>query len=241
MVVRGRRDPPERRVAGARDPRAAARHLDVDRPPGDADRAGDVRGHHRGSGRRVAARPRAGRAGRGRGRGRRAGPCPRPASTAASAPPAAADAATTATARETRRAGGGAARRPRSPTRRRAPGRRGPPRARDGPPGGGQGSGAQVAGRRRPSLGLLGQRPRDDVVEGGGHAGAAREGCGRRRVQVRPEPRLVGLARIGHLPREREVQHAAERVDVGAPVDALAADLLGRHEVQRARPSPRAP
>ena len=72
VVVRGRRDAPQRRVAGARDPRAAARHLDVDRPAGDADRGGDVRGHHGGPGRRGrgACRRRPGR--RGRGRGRRA-------------------------------------------------------------------------------------------------------------------------------------------------------------------------
>ena len=44
---------------------------------------------------------------------------------------------------------------------------------------------------------------------------------------MRPQSRLVGLPGVGDLAGEREVQHAAERVDVGAPVDGLAADLLG--------------
>ena len=56
-------------------------------------------------------------------------------------------------------------------------------------------------------------------------------------MQVRPQARLVGLPRVGDLPGQRVVQHAAERVDVGALVDGPAADLLGRHEVHRPDPA----
>src|SRR3954471_16913815 len=56
---------------------------------------------------------------------------------------------------------------------------------------------------------------------------------------MRPQPRLVGLPGVGDLPGEREVQHAAERVDIGAPVDGFAADLVRGHEVHRPDPPTR--
>ena len=60
----------------------------------------------------------------------------------------------------------------------------------------------------------------------------------RRRRQLRPQLRLVALALERHPARQREVQHAAERVDVRARVDPPAADLLRRDVVQRPHPLP---
>ena len=50
---------------------------------------------------------------------------------------------------------------------------------------------------------------------------------------------VVALER--RLAGQALVQHAAERVDVGARVDRLAADLLGRDVVERARRAGRSP
>ena len=44
----------------------------------------------------------------------------------------------------------------------------------------------------------------------------------------------LGAERV--LPGEQVIEHDAERVDVGALVDGVAADLLGRHGVRRAEP-----
>src|SRR5947208_148587 len=60
---------------------------------------------------------------------------------------------------------------------------------------------------------------------------------GRIVVEVRPQRRLVALALIGRHARERVVEHAAQGVDVGAGIEALAADLLGRDVAQRADPA----
>ena len=65
---------------------------------------------------------------------------------------------------------------------------------------------------------------------------AARDGARRRLGELRPQLRLVALALERHLAGQREVQHAAERVHVGARVDAAAADLLGRDVVERPDP-----
>jgi hypothetical protein len=54
---------------------------------------------------------------------------------------------------------------------------------------------------------------------------------------VRPERRLVGVAQVRRAAGERVHEHAAERVDVRARVDALAADLLGRDEAERPDPA----
>ena len=59
-------------------------------------------------------------------------------------------------------------------------------------------------------------------------------------MQVRPQRRLLGLAQVRRLAGERVEQHAAQRVDVGARVDALAADLLGRDVAERPDPLARA-
>ena len=59
-------------------------------------------------------------------------------------------------------------------------------------------------------------------------------------MEVRPERRLLGLAQVRRLAGQRMEQHAAQRVDVGARVDPLAADLLGRDVAQRPDPLARA-
>ena len=100
--------------------------------------------------------------------------------------------------------------------------------------GGRPGGAAEVAGGRVAVLGVLRERALDDRVERRGRAVLGR--LRRRVVQVRPQPRLVALALERDLARERVVQEAAERVDVGAGVDPLAADLLGRDVVERADP-----
>ena len=50
-------------------------------------------------------------------------------------------------------------------------------------------------------------------------------------MDVRPQLVEVAVAVEDDLAGERAEEHAAERVDVGAPVDVAAAGLLGRHEV----------
>ena len=53
---------------------------------------------------------------------------------------------------------------------------------------------------------------------------------------MRPQLRDVVIARERHLARQRLVEHAAECVDVGAAVDVVAPQLLGRHVVERSDP-----
>jgi len=98
----------------------------------------------------------------------------------------------------------------------------------------------EVARRLVAVVGLLGERAVDHGLQLG--RGVRSVGAQRRRVvvQVRPERRLVGLALVGRAARERVEQDAAERVDVGPGVNALAADLLGGDEAERADPAARA-
>ena len=56
----------------------------------------------------------------------------------------------------------------------------------------------------------------------------------RRFLDVRPEDGQLGVARERRLPGEAFVEHAAERVLVGAAVDVAAFDLLGRGIGRRA-------
>jgi hypothetical protein len=58
-------------------------------------------------------------------------------------------------------------------------------------------------------------------------------------VQVGEHGRRHRPARVRDLAGQRVVEHAAERVDVGARVDLLAGELLRRHEVDGADPLPR--
>ena len=109
--------------------------------------------------------------------------------------------------------------------------RRPRPRARRG-----RGRRPTGSGRR-----ALGQRALDHRRRARrGTAGRGHARLRRRLGQVRPQLRLVALARERHVAGERVVEDAAERVDVGARVDALAADLLRRDVVERADPVARA-
>ena len=70
------------------------------------------------------------------------------------------------------------------------------------------------------------------------------EGCvagqrGRLLVHMRPQHLRLGIAPEGRRARQALVQHAGKRVAVGAPVDGLAADLLGRQVVERPHDPPR--
>ena len=109
--------------------------------------------------------------------------------------------------------------------------------ARHRPPLGGRERGAaEVAGGRVAVAGRLRERPLDHAVEALGHAG---HDLGRPRrgvVQVGQHRRRDGPARVRRLARQRVVEDAAERVDVGARVDLVAGELLGRHEVGGADP-----
>ena len=53
---------------------------------------------------------------------------------------------------------------------------------------------------------------------------------------MRPQLRHVVIARERHLAGERLVEHGAEGVDVGPAVDVVAAQLLGRHVIERPNP-----
>ena len=112
---------------------------------------------------------------------------------------------------------------------------------RHGARGGGLRGAAEVAGGRVALVGVLGHRARRRRRRSSaGQPGAQRGRQRRRRGQLRPQLRLVALALERHPPGQRVVQHAAERVDVGAGVDVAAADLLRRDVVERADPVARA-
>ena len=86
-----------------------------------------------------------------------------------------------------------------------------------------------VARRLKALVRILGQRAHHDFFELGGqlaHVGAGRldEACAHGLEQLLPFGRAV--QRAG---REQLVKNYAERVNVGAPRDAFAARLLGRH------------
>ena len=85
-------------------------------------------------------------------------------------------------------------------------------------------SGALASARAITSSNAVGD-PGRRLADGGGRLG-----------EVRPQLRLVALGRERRPAREHVVQDAAERVDVRARVHALAADLLGRDEVDRPHP-----
>jgi hypothetical protein len=77
-----------------------------------------------------------------------------------------------------------------------------------------------------PGGGLLEQRE-DQLVELGRHAARQRRGNRRRRVQVLPEHVCGGHAGKGLAAGDELEEDAAQRVEVRARVDQLAADLLG--------------
>ena len=74
------------------------------------------------------------------------------------------------------------------------------------------------------------------MASSAGGTGAAWLGPRRRRLQVLALDvgHRLGAERV--LPGDQVIEHDAQRVDVGARVDAVAANLLGRHRVRRAEP-----
>ena len=90
-------------------------------------------------------------------------------------------------------------------------------------------------GRRREAVvGVLGHCPLRQLVEVGGQLGPALAGRGHRRAHVRVHLRDVVVALEGRGAGQSLEEHAAERVDVGAPVAAIALDSLGGEVVDRA-------
>ena len=77
-------------------------------------------------------------------------------------------------------------------------------------------------------------RAGEDVVERVGQGAAPFARSRRRRLEVGVDHGHVGDPRERDRPRERLEQHAAEPVDVGAPVDIVAANLLRRDVVDGA-------
>ena len=98
----------------------------------------------------------------------------------------------------------------------------------------------EVAGRGVALGRLLRHRGADHGVERGGHRRVERARGGRRIAEVRVHLRQLGVARERDAAGQRMEEDAAERVDVGARVGLLAADLLGGGEVRRADELPRA-
>ena len=90
----------------------------------------------------------------------------------------------------------------------------------------------QLAARLITLVRLLRQRPLHHRLE-------ARQNR-RLLLQVREHDCGVGSACEGRPARQTLVQKAAERVEVGPPVQLLGADLLGRHIVDRAQRPPTA-
>ena len=99
--------------------------------------------------------------------------------------------------------------------------------------GGAERAAAEVARRRVAVARVLGHRAAHDLAEQLGGVGQHREHARRRRVEVGEHRRRGGLARVRDLAGERLVEHAAERVDVGARVDRAFLELLGRGVVER--------
>ena len=95
---------------------------------------------------------------------------------------------------------------------------------------------AQLARRRVPVRRPLRERPRHHGLERKRHA--RRDGAQRRRRLVQVRARLRHPRPIPERRRagQRGEQHAAERVDVGAGIELVAVDLLGRGVVGRAHP-----
>ena len=91
-------------------------------------------------------------------------------------------------------------------------------------------------GKRSP--GCFASARRDHAVEAGREAGNAVARRRRRLRQVRPQLGLVAVARVRRAAGQREVEDAAERVDVGAGIGPLAADLLRGDVVERPDPVP---
>ena len=92
---------------------------------------------------------------------------------------------------------------------------------------------AELAGRRVPVGGPLGQRLGQHRLQRSTQRRVDLAQRRRRRGQVREHPGGGGVARERHLPRQRLEQHTGQRVLVGPTVDVLALQLLGRDVGQR--------
>ena len=93
----------------------------------------------------------------------------------------------------------------------------------------------EVVHRLEPLGGVLRHRAPHRGVETERHVGALIEHGRRRLVDVPHRDRDEVLAVERHVPGQQLVEHAAERVDVGAGVDLLPARLLRRDVVRRCR------
>lgn len=90
------------------------------------------------------------------------------------------------------------------------------------------------AGVPRPLVRLLREQVKDDPVQEAGEPGPVRAGWFGQGVAV-PDEDGPGVLQVEGWRSGRDlVEHAAERVQVAAPVDVFAADLLGRHVVRGA-------
>ena len=91
----------------------------------------------------------------------------------------------------------------------------------------------ELAAARVAVVGVLRHRVAEDGVDLDRQVGVARS-AGRRLLQVRPEDGQLGARRRRRLARQALVEHAAERVHVGAAVHVAALDLLRRRVGGRA-------
>ena len=118
--------------------------------------------------------------------------------------------------------------------RARSPGQDAPPPLRRGGCGPrtaaehGAGRGRELPRGREAVVARFRHRLRDELVHLGRELRADGRDRGRRLQQVRVHERHLGVPVVGGRAGEALVEHTAERVDVGAAVELLALDLLGR-------------
>ena len=95
-------------------------------------------------------------------------------------------------------------------------------------------SGGELAAARVALVRLLGQGTGDDVVELLRQLGLPVHEARRRYGEMSMDHRKLVLSLERRRPGEGLVQHAAERVDIRAPVNRTALDLLGSDVIDRA-------
>ena len=105
----------------------------------------------------------------------------------------------------------------------------------------GEGGTAELPGGREAVLGALGHRPAHHLVEGRRQAGDDLARNGRPGLEVRLERRLLVAGGERRAAGQGVEEDAPERVDVGAGVKGLAADLLGGEVGEGAGPAPVGP
>ncbi len=93
---------------------------------------------------------------------------------------------------------------------------------------------SHLPGRGEASGGVLGEPAREEPLERRRHRGAQRTRQRWGRVDHRVEEREDLLGVEGRLPGRHDEEHDGQRVEVGAPVDRPARELLGRRERRRA-------